>query len=190
MELKYDREYFKDRGLEPKHWLFVAQWIKEFEPETVFDYGCGKGPFVHCFNYFNIDCEGYDISKDAVNEPILLAKDKITCIKTDCFIGKKNKIYDLIICIDLLEHLTEEEIDEVLSDCRDLAAKDILFSICFKDDPNFKLDKTHITEKTREWWEYKLRNKGFIIKEVPEHFHYKQQMILAEVKEDEEYKRT
>ena len=54
MEIKYDRDYFMDRGLEPKHWIFVPQWVKEFEPETVFDYGCGRGPFVHCFNYFNI----------------------------------------------------------------------------------------------------------------------------------------
>lgn len=172
----FEEDYWKDRtGLEQKHYLEVMCWLDFFEPKTVLDYGCGRGPYVHAFRYYGVDCKGFDISDFAVKNSFGLARG---------FTSTINPVdsHDLVVCYDVLEHLSEESALALLSDLRELTGKWILLSVCMLGDKNFELDKTHVLKRSRAWWEHAVENAGFELVEVPRNFFFGKQLIMGRVK--------
>lgn len=178
-EFNIDRDelYFANRGLEVKHSIMVKQWYDYFKPTSVCALGCGKGPFVYYWRYF-LDKEavrGYEISQYAVDNAF---SDSITQGNITEYIGCN---WDLVTCIDVLEHLTYEELDKTINLLSDEEnARRILVSVPFKDTPNCENDPTHIIKETKEWWIKKFTEKGLKQIETPEHFLFKEQLLIFE----------
>lgn len=65
---------------------------------------------------------------------------------------------DMVICTDVLEHVPEACVDEVLKDICSLAKKIVFLSITTKPASKKLIDGTnaHATVKPKEWWQNKL----------------------------------
>jgi 2-polyprenyl-3-methyl-5-hydroxy-6-metoxy-1,4-benzoquinol methylase len=179
-EINKDRFYFATRtSLEIKHFLMVHQWLMKFNPVSVLDIGCGFGLYGYAMKIINnkIQYTGVEKSKyvgkhwnnnigDLINEDI-----KNVSI---------NKQFDLVLFVDVLEHLTYEDLDIVLQqNCnRDSV---FIFSIPFIGDPNLNDDNTHIIKESKEWWINKL-SQYFTIREVPKEWLFSQQLLLGKRK--------
>jgi len=169
----YNEDYWKNKKqIETKHYLMIAEWIRWLAPTQVLDYGCGFGQYTKVFVDMQISVVGYEPSEFAADHGHIVPYTKPEDIP--------RKGYDLVICIDVLEHLTEAEIPIVLSEIYDHCTKFAIFSICFKNDDNFSRDTTHKTARMREWWEYQLRQVGFFINTTPYEWLYSHQIIFVE----------
>ena len=177
-----DKEYWsKFAGrFEPKHMEQVLAWIDHLNSKKVLDCGCGLGHYMKAFEDCGVEADGFDISEEAIKLcPYNSIKPRIRLGSITGIPYKET--YDFVLCYDLLEHLTEEEILAALSELRRVSSKYILFSICFSNDINFLKDPTHITSKYREWWEHLLWREGFRILRVPLNWPFSTQLILCEV---------
>lgn len=174
---EFDKEYWDKRnGIEQKHYHETLLWIDEFNPKNVLDYGCGRGERIHAFRYYGIPSYGFDISEYAIENACGLAKGFTS---TDL----PERTYDLVICYDVLEHLTPKEITDTLEKIRKYASNIVLFSICMEGDPNFNKDPTHKTKRSRSWWEWQIEKAGFKIEKIPNSFWFKDQLVLAKCQE-------
>jgi hypothetical protein len=113
----------------------TRQLCEHYKTEDVLDYGCGKATLREKFSF--IKC--YD---PAIPEH-----------------SKLPEPADLVICRDVMEHVEDESIDEVLDHVKSLAKKAAFFLIVFRESGQFLPDgrNTHISVHPKEWWEEKLR---------------------------------
>ena len=179
-EIDKDEFYFQSRkNLETKHFLMTRQWLNDFNPKSVLDIGCGFGLFGHAIK--NIDPKikytGIERSKyvaDRWQEPTMdLIHDDIKNVIID-------KKHDLVLFLDLLEHLEYKDIDFVLQNtCK--VGENFIFSIPFIGDPNLEADETHIIKEDKEWWIKKL-SKYFIIEQAPSHWLFSHQFLVGRKK--------
>lgn len=116
-----------------KHLEDIAKLLEQYECESVLDYGCGKAKY---------HPEGWDKYEPALEE----------------YSELPNKIYDAVICTDVLEHVPEDELDEVLKNIFTRSTKLVFLSISTrlakKSLPNG--ENAHCTVKEPIWWNEKL----------------------------------
>jgi len=175
---KYNEEYWAEKErLEAKHFVICSEIFKSFMPKTLLDYGCGMGQFVKVFNDMGVDAYGYEPSSYAVGQK--LHTNKISS-------NKPVMPYDMIICMDVAEHIPLEDVDSFLKKIKasSITSCIVIFSICFKGDTNFVHDQTHITERTREWWEYKLMKADYLLSRIPKDWTFASQMIVAKINKE------
>jgi len=172
---EYDEEYWRNRPFEEKYYWMSLDSIDFFEPTNMIDVGCGKGYFVHAFEYYGVDSIGYDISVEAIKNPYELSKGKL--YHSDQLLRDK-KTADLVVCFDVFEHISIEEMDSFTEQVLSKGTKNFLFSICFAGDSDFYEDPTHKTKRTREWWVNYFKEKGLIYIETPLDFLQNQQILL------------
>lgn len=133
----------------------IEKIIKTHKIDTILNYGSGKARFVpphwYCRNY-DPAVAGFEISPKA---------------------GA-----DLVICVDVLEHIPENHIKNTLHIIFFLAKKFVFLTIaCYPAKailPNGK--NAHYTVKPPEWWIEKLK-------------HYKNYQVIFDVKINNERKR-
>ena len=75
------------------------------------------------------------------------------------------KIYDLLICKDMLEHVEEVDIPAVLHLFKQKSDQ-FFFTIPLGDNDRFRIreyevDVTHVTKKDEEWWINIFEKNGF-----------------------------
>ena len=88
------------------------------------------------------------------------------------------KDYDLVIAIDVLEHLEYDQLDTVINNLIKITDTWILISVPTLTDPNLMKDKTHRIFENKEWWVEKCTSKGLEHFPTPEHWLYKEQMSI------------
>jgi 2-polyprenyl-3-methyl-5-hydroxy-6-metoxy-1,4-benzoquinol methylase len=110
--------------------------IREIDPRSVLDIGCAKGFLVESLRDRGVEAYGFDVSSYAIDE---VRAD----IKRYCWIGSANdsinKHYDLITCIEVLEHLPESEAHDAI---REMTAH--ADAILFSSTPSDFTEPTHI----------------------------------------------
>jgi hypothetical protein len=163
---KFDKDYYEDgvrkklSGYENYKWMperSIPEAIdikNNFNFKTCVDYGCAKGFLVSALRLLGIEAYGEDISEYAINNCKEDVKDYISL--------PNNNKYDLLICKDVLEHITENDLPEVLNFLYKKADQ-FFFVIPLGDNNKFRIreyeiDVTHVTKKDEEWW-IKLFNK-------------------------------
>jgi len=112
----------------PGVWSFIidedkrmmADIAAEFAPQAVLDFGCANGAVLKCLKDLGIDGEGVEISRLALDKAPDDVRDSI-------HIGDLSTLalprrYDLILGLDIFEHLNPHKLDAVISRIFDLVA--------------------------------------------------------------------
>ena len=122
-----------------KNLRFIRPDIKLLAPKSAIDYGCGQSPLLEELNL------GYEIEKNRYDPAI------------PEYSTKPDHISDLLLNVDVLEHIEEEDLDTVLAEMRSLC-KDALIIVDLKEAELLLEDgrNAHVTIKPVEWWEEKI----------------------------------
>jgi GT2 family glycosyltransferase/glycosyltransferase involved in cell wall biosynthesis len=158
----YDEYYFRHYAGRPyardPHWLdfFAAvaeRIVRELAPRTVLDAGCAMGFLVEALRSRGVDAMGVDVSPFALSR---IAPE----VQPHCWVGSLidplPRRFDLIVCIEVLEHLDADDADAaVASLCR--STDDILMS----STPFDYKDATHENVRPPDYWAMLFARHGF-----------------------------
>jgi hypothetical protein len=118
----------------------IRQFLTLTDSKTILDYGCGKG-----IQYFkeNIHNDYFHGIMPSLYDPAVPKFSKLPE-------GK----FDTVICTDVLEHIEEDCISEVIQEIYSKATKFVYLGICNSPANSFLPDgrNSHVTQKPIEWW--------------------------------------
>lgn len=132
----------------------LAQRIQaEIGAQHVLDAGCAKGFLVEALREQGVDAWGIDLSSHAIDSAFPAIKEYL---KVASLTEKLEKRYDLIVSIEVLEHIPLRDAEAVLDN---LCAHtdDILFS----SSPFDYAEPTHINVRPPEFWSRLFAQRGF-----------------------------
>lgn len=132
--------------------------VTAFHPTTVLDLGCARGFMVKALQREGKYAIGIDFSRYAVD----------TCDKEvigSVLWGDITRTIalpetDLVLCLDVMEHIAENKIEQTLDNIFSTKAEYIMFNIGLAGQDEAVLDKSHVTLKSREWWLDRLNREG------------------------------
>lgn len=121
----------------------IGHLIKHSNIVTAIDYGCGKA---RAWNSFNLQGQ-WKLHKVDLYDPGFTP-----------FSKRPEAPADLVICTDVLEHVPEHLVDEVLADLVFLSKKAIFVNISTRAASKTLVDgsNAHATVKPKHWWQAKL----------------------------------
>lgn len=153
-ELYSGMAYEKGNGWE-EHFDKVAEHIvKEINPKTVLDVGCAEGFLVQALRKRGVEAYGIDISEYAIAD----APDDVReYCKVASVTEPLKKNYDLIVSIEVLEHLSSDDLPMAMKNICE-HSNDILFSSTSFDYD----DETYINVKPIEKWVEFFFYQGFM----------------------------
>lgn len=127
--------------------------VRDIHPATVLDVGCAKGLLVEALRDRGVEAFGFDISPYAISQ---VRED----IRSACWVSSVldpfPRRYSLIVCIEVLEHLTKADAESAVGAlCKH--ADDILFS----SSPDQHFDETHLNVQPVEYWAELFAQYGF-----------------------------
>lgn len=133
----------------------VAGRIKaDLAPSTVLDAGCAIGLLVETLAAEGIDATGLDISDYAIGQAAGAAQGRCRVASLTDELPQR---YDLIVCIEVLEHMPEAEARAALANiCRH--TDDVLFS----SSPQDYGEATHLNVQPPEVWAEWFAREGFL----------------------------
>jgi SAM-dependent methyltransferase len=128
--------------------------VSDIQPHTVLDTGCAMGFLVEALRDRGVEAYGVDISEYAI-------QNVIPDLQPYCWVGSVieafPRSYDLIVCIEVLEHLKPREAEKALENiCRH--TDDVLFS----STPFDYKEATHFNVQPPEHWAELFARQGFL----------------------------
>ncbi len=136
----------------------VAKHIAEdLQPKTVLDAGCAMGHLVAALRDNGIEAYGIDISEYAISK---VRED----IRPYCAVGELTQPlpkdfpdrFDLVISVEVLEHLYEEDAAAAIHNLCSLTDR-----VIFSSTPDDLVDPTHFNVRPREYWAKLFAAEGF-----------------------------
>jgi len=118
---------------------------------TLLDIGCGSGHNLKMALDMGVEAFGVEISKECCNKFLSDVPHKCSDIVTFC---KSKKRFDNVLCNDMLEHISIEDIDETLK-CISSISLIALFGIANHSDRMLDIE-LHPIQENKEWWMKKL----------------------------------
>jgi SAM-dependent methyltransferase len=159
----YGSYYFRhDCGIpyeRNEHWLNffgkVADGIvRDLHPASVLDAGCAMGFLVEALHRRGVEAWGIDISEYAISHVHASVRDRCSVASLTDPLPRR---YDLIACIEVLEHLPAEEVDGVIANlCQ--GTDRLLLSTTPRDYG----EPTHLNVQPPESWSAALAREGFL----------------------------
>ncbi len=160
----YDAEYFtgewRDAGnnysLDTRRQIEARNpaLIKEvFEPVRVLDLGCGPGALMHLLWELGVDVEGIDFAESSRRLATPEVRDRISIGSVTDQTLKADNCADLVICREVIEHLTVLEVKRAVANMVRMTSRLIYVTTRFHPAPedlldfntSDDLDPTHIT---------------------------------------------
>lgn len=160
----YDAEYFTGdwraegnnysletrRQIEAKNPFLIRD---VFQPKTVLDLGCGPGALMHLLWEIGVDVEGIDFAESSRRLATPEVRDRITVGQVTDPTLKPASAYDLVICREVLEHLTVLQVRQAVANMARMTSKFIYVTTRFHPQPaslldfttQFDVDPSHIT---------------------------------------------
>lgn len=179
-DLDPDEFYFHNRGLEVKHFIDAGHWRKHFQCADVLEFGCGRGPRVYAMRNAGIEAYGIELSQWAVDHSL------VPGFVRQGDVAEKHILINrhyLVVAYDLLEHIPYEQLDDAIDNLIKYSRKHLLISVPVLGDPNLEADSTHLIKETKDWWKKQFLDKGCKEQPVPQHFLYKEQLMIFTVPE-------
>ena len=174
-----DSIYFANRGLEVKHFIDATHWKDHFKCKNAIEFGCGRGPRVYAMKAVGLEATGLEISEWALQNSFVNGL-VIGDITEGMVLPDR---YDLSIVYDVLEHIDYDKLSMAIDCVIKASKKHVLVSVPVIGDPNLENDPTHKIKETKEWWIKQFTDKGCKELPVPEHFLFKDQLMIFEVQE-------
>ena len=160
----YDEEYFTGdwrdagnnynletrRSIEAKNPFLIRD---VFQPKRVLDLGCGPGALMHLLWELGVDVEGIDFAASSRELATPQVRDRITVGAVTDHTLKTAGSYDLVICREVLEHLTVLQVRQAVANMVRLTSRYVYVTTRFHPSPaslldfttQFDVDPTHIT---------------------------------------------
>lgn len=110
--------------------------LSTFTPKTILDAGCGYGHLVRLLLERGADARGFDLKprRDWLESPRFRAQD-VTDAKT-----LDTRKYELVICREVLEHLTVKQIGRAVTNLCGLSKRFVYVTTRFHPNPAHLLD--------------------------------------------------
>ncbi len=163
----------------------VRAWKELLEPKKVLDVGCGRGTFIGYFREAGVEAVGFDFSSFAVDHPYAKCEKawirQWDAVKTPW--PYKDQSFDLVVALDLLEHIYEEDVDRVIDELYRVTGRYAFFQIATVHgssgtgihDEGYALKKGeavpagmqgcavagHVTIRDAAYWMEKLKRDGW-----------------------------
>lgn len=124
----YDETFYETirAGCQSSAAVVVPLVHKLLKPQTVVDVGCGEGWWAKRFAALGCEVHGVDGPWDGAGS--VLGVERFTALDLGtqrCLLGQK---YDLVVCLEVAEHLPPERAEEFISDLCRYATAGVLFS--------------------------------------------------------------
>lgn len=131
------------------HWqhffsIIAQETVRGLRPRRVLDAGCAMGFLVEQFWDRGVYCDGIDISEYAISQ---VRRDIQPYCKVGSLLTPITEKYDLITCIEVLEHLTPDVVDAAVANLCS-ATEAILFS----STPSEFDEPTHYNVRPPIYW--------------------------------------
>jgi 2-polyprenyl-3-methyl-5-hydroxy-6-metoxy-1,4-benzoquinol methylase len=133
----------------------VSDYCQKFKPESVLDFGCGTGVYSEVLRQNGFDITAQDIFKSHRD----YCKENYPKLK----VLQKPKQADLMVWIEVAEHMTDEEIGKAL---KAVNPNIILFSST-PETTDFDADWGHINIKQEPQWIAMFKELGYKLIEKP-----------------------
>ncbi len=142
-----------------EHWLgFFGEIadgiVRTLHPSSVLDAGCAMGFLVEALNERAVDARGIDVSEYAISQVDESVRDRCTVGSLAEPIAGR---YDLIVSIEVLEHIPPTETDRVIANL--CAATD---RILLSTTPSDYGEATHLNVQPPEAWAALMAREGFL----------------------------
>jgi SAM-dependent methyltransferase len=180
--VKYIHDEYLHNMKDPN--IIVPIVLSIISPQNVVDIGCGIGTWLKTFKNKGVnDVLGLDgrwCNTDLLYKYI--EPQEFMCVNLEKPI-RLNKAYDLVLSLEVAEHISEENADIFVQSLVD-AGKVILFSAAIPGQGGFN----HINEQWPTYWIDKFKKHGYVfhdiirnkIWDISEVFiHYKQNMFIV-----------
>jgi ubiquinone/menaquinone biosynthesis C-methylase UbiE len=160
----YDSEYFtgdwraegNNYSLETRRQIEAKNpsLINEvFQPKKVLDLGCGPGALMHLLWELGVHADGIDFAESSRELATPEVRDRIVVGQVTDPTLKPDNAYDLVICREVLEHLTVLQVKQAVENMVRMTSKFIYVTTRFHPSPaslldfttQFDVDPTHIT---------------------------------------------
>lgn len=148
---------------EPEHWvnffgMIADRIVADIHPKTVLDAGCAMGYLVAALRDLGVEAYGVDISKYAISK---VRED----VRPFCKVGSLTEPlpsglpdrYDLVVTIEVLEHLYAEDGRQAIRNLCQLTDK-----VLFTSTPDDFTEPTHVNVQQREYWCRAFFKNGFM----------------------------
>ena len=128
--------------------------IKEvFQPVKVLDLGCGPGALMHLLWEIGVTADGIDFAESSPGLATPEVRDRIAIGQVTDTTLKPANAYDLVICREVLEHLTVLQVKQAVANMVRMSSRFIYVTTRFHPNPDglldfttqFDVDPSHIT---------------------------------------------
>jgi len=160
----YDRFYYETYAFGVAYRADSPRWCEVFDriaetvvlelaPASALDAGCGPGLLVEALRRRGVEAWGVDVSEYAIENaaPASSAYCRVASVTEPL-----DREYDLIVCIEVLEHLPESLADSAVSNIA-AHARTILFSSA----PDDLRDPSHLNVRPQDYWAGLFARHGF-----------------------------
>src|SRR5271157_4648466 len=131
----------------------AEQIVRSLKPRTVLDAGCAKGFLVEAFWERGVQAYGIDISEYAIGE---VRRDIQPYCRQASLTKPIEGRFDLVTCIEVLEHLPEEDARQAI---RNLTS--VTDTILFSSTPTELTEPTHVNVRPTISWLQLFAANGF-----------------------------
>ena len=128
---------------------------------------------MYFWKWYVTNVKGIELSHWAVQHPLATG-----IIEGNIVDGVLYEDVDLITAVDVLEHLSDLDLSQVLQNMAH-HGKHFLFSIPFVGDPNLTNDGTHKQFKTKDEWKQLIDKHGIKVQDAPVEWHYSHQLLIG-----------
>ena len=154
--VSYEQEYFTSEGYDeyydfPAHVIRVDRIISMTNPRSVLDIGCAYGYIVRRLLDRGVYAVGLDISKWCEVQAKRIIPGHFIRHDLTKPLPFNDKVFDLLYCVGVLEHISESEIDRIMFEF-ERVARQRMFQIAFPSYPDASKTSGHICLHNPEWW--------------------------------------
>ena len=158
----------------------MKTWKELFRPANVLDVGCGRGTFIGYLRHTGVEAIGFDFSDFAVSHPYARCRKEWVrqwdATKTPWPYDAASS--ELVLVLDLMEHIYEEDVDHVIDEIYRVTGKYAFLQIATirKSDEEYTLRRGenvpvrlqglavagHVNMRDGAYWMEKLTRRGWI----------------------------
>jgi len=160
-------------GPEECHFHQASELLELLGPESVLDVGCATGPMVLAFHACHLKVVGIDFSEWAVTHPCHPVIKGFLVQGSSEALPFKDKEFDLVTCLDMLEHLPSlDTVLKTVSELSRVAKKNVYIATPMlpftpEQEKLWLQDGSHIFFTERRFWEWAFEKHGFAIDPTP-----------------------